>query len=342
MLNELALTFIADQQSDGWAPDRVSPGDADTSAGVINFLLEWGAADREMVARGVDSLLRYQQPDGGFSTYLASQMGSGADGFTCSHPEVAAFVVDVLLRAGLSSTDEVIVRAADYIRRNQDADGSWQAYWWDGRMYSTYCSLRALQAIGDPFTGDVRDRLVARILSEQGPDGSWGERTTGKNRAFETAMALRILMIIDSALVNTAQVETGIVWLLNHQAMDGGFYSSPMVRIPELNDKEPWKKQDWKLDTITGFGVIGRDQNRFFTTATVLSALTDFLRIAGDRRMIVSLKPEDPIASGTHLKTTGKNGGRVTTGKGAHCGSLAVIASIAGSLISAISWISGQ
>jgi hypothetical protein len=293
LLNRMALTFIASQQDDGWAPDRVSPEDADTSAWAINFLLECGEAERQIIERGVDSLLKYQQPDGGFSTYLARQMGPGSDGFTCSHPEITAFVLEVLLRAGFRSTDDVIVRAADYVSRHQEADGSWQAYWFEGQMYSTCCSLRALRALGNRLTDQARDRLVARVLSGRGTDGSWGEGTAGKNKAFETALASRILMMIDSALVTTPLVEAGIVWLLNHQAMDGGFYSSPMLRLPELNDKEPWKKQDWKLDTITGFGVIARDQNRFFTTATVLSALTDFLRIAGDRRMIVSLKSQE-------------------------------------------------
>lgn len=290
MLDRMALTFIEGQRDDGWAPDEVSPEDADTSAGVINFLLELGGVGRLVIERGVASLLKYQQSDGGFSTYLARQMGSGTEGFTCSHIEVAAFISSVLLRAGLESTDEVIVKVADYIRKNQEADGLWQAYWWDGQMYSTYCSLRALQATGECLTAEAGDKLVSRILSGRQIDGSWGETTAGKNKAFETAMALKILMMIDSSAVDTVEVETGIVWLLNHQAMDGGFYSRPMVRIPELHDKEPWKKQDWELDTITGFGVIGRDQNRFFTTATVLSALTDFLNIAGDRRMIVSLK----------------------------------------------------
>jgi hypothetical protein len=49
-------------------------------------------------------------------------------------------------------------------------------------------------------------------------------------------------------------------------------------------------RQEWTPDTVYGFGILGRDEKRFFTTATALSALCDFLALAGDQRTSVSLK----------------------------------------------------
>lgn len=291
MLKQMASDFADKQSNDGWAPDEVSPEDADTSAWMMGFLLALGGIERHVIERGVESLLKYKKPDGGYSTYMPGKLDPNADGFTSSHVEVTAVILKILQEAGRVADEEIIVGGMNHVRSRQEADGLWQAYWWDGQMYSTYHCLRALRGF-QRLPDQEKEKLTTRILSMQSPDGSWGEETIGKNKAFETALALKSLMIIDESLTMNPGVKSGIVWLLNHQAMDGGFHSGPMLRMPEFGDTQPWNKKDWKLDSIAGFNIIGRDQNRFFTTATVLSALTDFLTLAGDQRVIVDIKGE--------------------------------------------------
>jgi hypothetical protein len=292
MLNRMAVDLIGKQRKYGWAPSEPSPEDADTTGWVVGFLLDLGWADRRVIGSGTESLLKYQQPDGGFSTYLPTAMRSGMDGFTSSHVEVTALVLEVLLRAGLKPDSEIVRKGIEYIKEKQGADGLWEAYWWDGQMYATHHCLRALQAQGQPFSDEERGRLVAAILSAQGEEGDWGEKTVGKNKPFETALALKTLMMIDGSMAGACSVKRAIAWLLNHQNAEGGFNSAPMMRLPERDEKEPWKKSEWALDSVTGFSILGRDQNCFFTTATVLSALADFLALAGDHQMMITRKLE--------------------------------------------------
>lgn len=273
-----------------WAPSAVMPEDADTSTWVLSFLLDQGPGERPKFGEAVDALLKYRRADGSFGTYVPGALGAGADGYYESHVEVTAVVVDVLLKAGLDPRDEIIRRALTYVRAMQEEDGLWQAYWWDGRMYATYYCLRALKAGQDSPEGQARDRIVGAIRARQGADGSWGETSFGKNKAFETSLALKSLMLLDPSLAAEETVQSGILWLLNYQAADGGFYSGPMLRLPAREEKEPWLRQDWTPDTVYGFGILGRDEKRFFTTATALSALCDFLALAGDKRISASLK----------------------------------------------------
>jgi squalene-hopene/tetraprenyl-beta-curcumene cyclase len=211
-------------------------------------------------------------------------------GYTGSHPEVTAVVVRVLLKAGLDPAGEIIRRAVSYLKECQGPDGLWQSYWWDGQMYATYHCLRALKACGSHSGRQRGAAVAATILAGQGGDGSWGEKTAGKNQAFETALALGSLLTLGESSA-AAALKRGGVWLLNHQAADGGFTSGPMMRVPDKDETEPWKREQWALDSVGGFGALGRDQNRLFTTSTVVSALTDYLRVAGDRGVVVSTRP---------------------------------------------------
>lgn len=289
-LKRLGAGLVNKRVENGWAPSAYAPADADTSVWVLDFLFELGGAERRAARDAAGTLLRYRRPDGGFSTYLPEALGRNAEGYTGSHAEVTAAVVSLLLKAGLDPDDEAIRGALSYLRERRGADGLWQAYWWDGQMFATYHCLRALRAGRTPLDGRAREQTVAAIIAGQGRDGSWGETTVGKNKAFETALALKSLMLIDGSLAVTEVVKGGVAWLLNHQARDGGSNSGPAMRVPFMDEKEPWARKEWVLDSVGGFGTLSRDQNRLFTTSTVLSALTDFLALAGDHRTTINLK----------------------------------------------------
>ncbi len=304
-LGSLAVDLMAKRRDYGWsavdlaksrAADRIFVEnligeDGDTTAWVINLLLSLGDIDRATIDAGIRGLTQYQQPDGGFSTYLERALGPEAAGYTCSHVEVTAAVIEVLLMAGFPAGDKVIRKGLEFIKQRQEPDGLWEAYWWDGQMYSTFHCLLAMQKSGCIPSSESRDRLVERILSMQGEGGSWGDATLGKNESFETALAIKILLLLDSSLAASSEVKQGVVSLLNYQKADGGFNSAPMMRVPEIGEKEPWRIKEWKLDLAVGFGIIARDQNRLFTTATVLSALANILACGGDLLMTTELKP---------------------------------------------------
>jgi hypothetical protein len=85
-------------------------------------------------------------------------------------------------------------------------------------------------------------------------------------------------------------------WLLLYQLGDGSWGSDAVYRLPPGRIADPWNFSDWRIDDPSGFGVLLRDQQRFFTTATVLPAILDFLAYAGDRRLIAFSRCEEAVA----------------------------------------------
>jgi len=231
-------------------------------------------------------LLGFQQQDGGFFT-IPAQGRSGFQSYGMSHVEVTAVAVDTLLKLGLDPSHESLTRAISFIRKQWGQGRIWEAFWWDGQMYATFYSVRALITTGHSLSQADVASMSESILQKQAAEGCWGLDTTGKNLAFETALALRTLMLIG---IRTAEqkkaLARGIVWLLNYQTRNGSFDSRPMLRIPNAGDLNPWENKQWQQGSGTGLGVLVADQNSYFTTATVLGALTDFLLTESDRRLV--------------------------------------------------------
>ncbi|HKV39880.1 MAG TPA: prenyltransferase/squalene oxidase repeat-containing protein [Blastocatellia bacterium] len=285
-LPALAAELVGREGARGWPANDNAPEDADTTAWLLNFLLALGGVDKQVLDKVARKLLMFRTRDGSFTTYLPGSVSAAFPAYSIGHVEVTAFAIEVLVRAG-AVDDGIIRNAIDFVLGNREPDGLWQSYWWDGQMYTTCHCVRALMASGKTMGPIDRNRLVSAIVARQDDDGSWGAETQGKNRAFETALALRTLLSLDASLANAAPVEAGLVWLLSYQDIDGSSLSFPMMRVPDGGDYQPWRKTDWALDSLDGLNTIVRDQNRYFTTAAVLAAITDFLRTGSDRRVVL-------------------------------------------------------
>ena len=154
-------------------------------------------------------------------------------------------------------------------------------------MYATFYSTRALVKTGYRLSESDAMRMSESILQKQSAEGCWGLDTTGKNLAFETALALRTLMLIGIRTPEQKKaLARGVVWLLNFQNRNGSFDSRPMLRIPNAGDLNPWENKQWSQGSGTGLGVLVADHNSYFTTATALGALTDFLLTESDQRLV--------------------------------------------------------
>jgi squalene-hopene/tetraprenyl-beta-curcumene cyclase len=152
----------------------IDPPSADVTAHVVEALCAEGEADSAPVRRGVDWLLRAQEPDGSwFGRWGANHVyGTGA-------------VVPALIAAGCDVDDPAILRAVAWLHRKQNPDGGWgedlRSYRdrsWRGRGVSTASqtawALLALHAagVGDSATAW---RGVEFLVRTQRPDGGWDE-----------------------------------------------------------------------------------------------------------------------------------------------------------------------
>ncbi len=121
-------------------------------------------------------------------------------------------------------------RTIEYIRSEQEADGSWFGRWGTNYVYGTWSALLGLEQTDVPKTDPMYRKAVAYLKSVQREDGGWGEDNysyhdlsyTGKYRfstAFQTAWAVLGLMAAGEA--NSAEVKAGIDFILRNQQADG-------------------------------------------------------------------------------------------------------------------------
>jgi squalene-hopene/tetraprenyl-beta-curcumene cyclase len=151
----------------------IDPPSADVTAHAVEMLARLGRADSGPAVRGVQWLLKDQQPDGSwFGRWGANFVyGTGA-------------VVPALVAAGIDPRTPAVRRAVGWLEAQQNPDGGWgedlrsyQDESWRGRGASTPSqtawALLALLA-ADPATEAVR-RGIAWLVAEQRADGGWDE-----------------------------------------------------------------------------------------------------------------------------------------------------------------------
>lgn len=119
-----------------------------------------------------------------------------------------------------------MVRALDYIRREQEADGAWFGRWGVNYVYGTGAVLPALQAIGEDMTQSYIRKASDWLILHQNEDGGWGESCAsymdpkmmgkGKSTASQTAWALMGLAAVGRPEDERA-IADGVQFLIDRQ-----------------------------------------------------------------------------------------------------------------------------
>jgi squalene-hopene/tetraprenyl-beta-curcumene cyclase len=124
----------------------------------------------------------------------------------------------------------VLERCIDYLRSEQEADGSWFGRWGTNYIYGVWSVLLAYETAGVPTDDPSTRRAVAWLKSKQRADGGWGEgnesyhdtETRGDfhtSTAFQTGLALVALLAAGEA--ESPEVKAGVEYLIKHQQADG-------------------------------------------------------------------------------------------------------------------------
>ena len=194
----------------------------------------------ECFKRGLEWLLTFQCRDGGWAAFDKDCTKSimekvpFADHNAMLDPECAditARILELLGYEGFSQEHPQVVKAIDYLKSQQEADGSWYGRWGVNYVYGTWQVLRGLDAIGmspdEPFLQNAR-----RWLEEvQNPDGGWGERCNtyddpvfkgqGPSTPSQTAWAVMGLCIFGDP--KSESLIRGIEHLIDTQNSDGSW-----------------------------------------------------------------------------------------------------------------------
>ncbi len=235
----------------GWAFQYANPHypDVDDTA-VVGMLLHRAGdpAHAASVARAQAWVIGMQSSDGGWGAFEPENTHDHlnhipfADHGALLDPptsDVTARCVSFLAQIGDPRDLRVIERGLAYLRRDQEADGSWFGRWGTNYIYGTWSVLCALNAAGVSREDPAVRRAVAWLVSVQRDDGGWGEDEESYAEAphgqyrestpSQTAWAMLGLMAAGEA--GCAAVARGAAWLVRTQRADGEWDERPYTAV---------------------------------------------------------------------------------------------------------------
>jgi squalene-hopene/tetraprenyl-beta-curcumene cyclase len=194
----------------------------------------------ECFQRGLNWMLTFQCKDGGWASFDRDctknilEKVPFADHNAMLDPECADITARILELLGYENfrlSHVRVKKALDYIRAQQETDGSWYGRWGVNYIYGTWQVLRGLRALNldmqQPWLFKARDWLE----SVQHDDGGWGERCNtyddpvfkgrGPSTASQTAWAVMGLCAFDDP--DNPRLKRGIEYLVRTQNPDGSW-----------------------------------------------------------------------------------------------------------------------
>ena len=235
----------------GWAfqYENAHYPDVDDTAVVAMLLHRSGeAAHAGAVTRARDWVLGMQSSNGGWGAFDAdndhqflNHIPFADHGALLDPPtvDVTARCVSFLAQLGHAAEEPALARALAYLRREQEADGSWFGRWGTNYIYGTWSALCAFNALGLPHADPSIRSGAEWLLSRQRSDGGWGEDEEsysdaphgafGQSTPSQTAWALLGLMAAGE--VDHPAVAGGIDYLRRTQRPDGEWDEEPYTAV---------------------------------------------------------------------------------------------------------------
>jgi squalene-hopene/tetraprenyl-beta-curcumene cyclase len=147
---------------------------------------------------------------------------------TC--PDITGRVLEALASCGVPNHARAVRRGVEYLKRVQEADGSWYGRWGVDYIYGTFLALRGLRASGV----DDREAFILRagewLRSIQNADGGWGESCESYEKntfvpapSTPSQTAWAVLGLLASGDTNSISLQRGIEYLTATQRPDGGW-----------------------------------------------------------------------------------------------------------------------
>ncbi len=207
------------------------------------------------LSQAVDLILSLQNRDGGWATY-ERQRGARwlewlnpSDVFSTimvevSYVECTSACVQALgawrrSRGGDPRIARAIARGADFLRRAQRPDGSWEGSWGVCFSYGTWFGVSGLVASGVQPEDPALARAARFLQERQRPDGAWSETAEScrqrqwvdgvEGHAVNTSWAL--LALAAAGEREGHSVRRGVAWLHQRQNADGRWPAEPIAGV---------------------------------------------------------------------------------------------------------------
>src|SRR6516225_8834326 len=199
-----------------------------------------GRYQRESVQRAIDWVLSMQCRNGGWASFdkdndrMVFQYVPFADHNAMLDPatvDITGRILEMLATYGYSKDHPAVQRAIQFLRKEQEPDGSWFGRWGVNYIYGTMLVLRGLEAVGIDHHEPYVQQAAEWLRMMQNPDGGWGEtvgsyddpnlKGIGESTASQTAWA--VLGLLAANDTRSDSVARGIAYLLRTQLKDGSW-----------------------------------------------------------------------------------------------------------------------
>ncbi len=232
--------------------------DVDDSAMVMLGLSKVATSNEryqdESVKRAMDWLLAMQCKNGGWASFdkdndkMVFQHIPFADHNAMLDPatvDITGRVLEMLAAHGFTQNDRPVKRALEFIRAEQEPDGSWFGRWGVNYIYGTMQVLRGLDSIGIDHNEPMVQQAAEWLRMFQNSDGGWGEtcgsyddpntRGIGPSTPSQTAWA--VLGLLAAGDTRSEAVQKGVAYLLKTQRKDGS-WAEPQYTLMALTGYE--------------------------------------------------------------------------------------------------------
>ncbi|MEE8124178.1 MAG: squalene--hopene cyclase [Nitrospirales bacterium] len=192
----------------------------------------------EAIQRAFHWVLAMQGSDGGWAAYdkdnnkLIFNKIPFADHQALLDPSTADLTgrcLEMLGSLGYDQSHPAVGSALEFLRKEQEPDGSWYGRWGVNYIYGTWCVLSGIRAIGVDMSTPWIEKAVNWLEFVQHSDGGWGESCEsyaenekigqGESAASQTAWA--IMALLQAGASDSLSVVRGVNWLIRHQREDG-------------------------------------------------------------------------------------------------------------------------
>ncbi|MDZ7638349.1 MAG: squalene--hopene cyclase [Bryobacterales bacterium] len=217
--------------------------DIDDTGMVLMALAKLKASDplaqRACIQRAVNWLIEMQSSDGGWAafdvdnnfrplSYVPFADHNAMLDPTCA--DITGRVIEALAMCGVDPSHKAIRRGVEYLRKTQEADGSWYGRWGVNYIYGTCFAVRGLRAAGESDREAHMLRAGEWLRSIQNADGGWGEDcasyAAGEFVAAESTpsqSAWALMGLIASGDNYSSSVQKAVDFLVREQLPDGGW-----------------------------------------------------------------------------------------------------------------------
>jgi squalene-hopene/tetraprenyl-beta-curcumene cyclase len=120
-------------------------------------------------------------------------------------------------------------KAIEFLKKEQEEDGSWFGRWGVNYIYGTWSALSGLYSIKEDMSQDYVREATSWLKSVQNSDGGWGEtiksywnesfKAIGESTVSQTSWAILGLLCTEER--RSESVERGIEFLIKNQNEDG-------------------------------------------------------------------------------------------------------------------------